>query len=118
MMADVPPTARQHRFNWRVPLFGAIISSLIGLRFLVYENDVDFFFTYVLILGPLATYVALLIFAIRKTRQQRITTTITWLAYVAATVLLFMNYGRLRPTLRWWLWSQRYKAAVLAQPQS
>lgn len=64
----------------------------------------------------LIAVVALLAYAIRKRPRRSLTMLLTLVAFVAISGILLKNAATLRPSLRWMLWSQRFKTEVLAQP--
>jgi hypothetical protein len=108
-------TAKQYVFSWPT-LLAATTACIVCLTITLFGNEVDWLL-YIVVFVPVVSVVVLLSLVIRKRREQRITTVAVLIAYVAVTALLFMNSGRLRSPLRWSLWSQRYKAELLAQPE-
>lgn len=73
---------------------------------------------YIFLVAPIicvTCLVALLVTGIRKRRHQFLSLLTTLLALLALTGALHMNGEALRASLRWLLWSHRFKAEVLAQ---
>jgi hypothetical protein len=108
-------TTEHCRFDWRKPLAAASVGALVSLLVTIYGDDVGWLL-YAVVVVVVGSCVLLLAIAIRKHRGQRLAAVGVFGAYLAITGLFFMNEGRLRPTLRWLLWSHYYKAEVLGQP--
>jgi hypothetical protein len=82
---------------------------------MVYFSDTTVLL-YIFGVSPIIVILLLVTVAIRKRPRQRLSILLTLVAYVTVTGALFINYGELRPALRWLLWSHRYKADLLATP--
>src|ERR1700675_2796280 len=107
--------AEHRRFDWRKPLVAAAVAILVSLLMTIYGTDIDWllYAAALIVLGGIAL---LVIVAVRKRRQQRVMALVIFGTYVAVTAMFFMDYGQLRPILRWTLWSHRYKSELLSQP--
>lgn len=114
-------TPRKLQFNWRMPLYAAAGACIVYLPITVYGSDMGDFL-YIFLVVPIISLVLsvalLLTFAMRRKSRQLLSGFAILAAYVAVTGALFMNYAQLRPSLRWLLWSNRYKAELLAVPDS
>ena len=105
-----------HHLNWKLPLYMTIGASVLLLALFVISANASLI--YALFIAPILclTLITLLIVAAvsRKPRPFfRVLLTIA--AVIACSWLLLKNEATLRPQLRWLLWSNRFKAAVLAQ---
>lgn len=103
--------------NWKVPLFFAAGAAVVQASLMVYSAYGDFLYT--LLLAPivcLVLFVTLIIAAIRKRRHQCVSLVLTMISFLAVSGVLGMNRTALRDSLRWQLWSHRFKAELLAQP--
>jgi hypothetical protein len=106
-------------FNWLYPLYAAIAALVIYLPLLLSKSfDIDGIL-YIFVLLPVLTIVTaliLLIIAIRRKRAPGPSILSVILIYWIVSGLMFLNTARLRPPMRWLLWSKQYKTLVLAQP--
>ena len=107
--------AEHRRFDWRKPLVAAAVAILLSLLMTIYGTDIDWllYAAALIVLGGIAL---LVIVTVRKRRQQRVMALVIFGTYVAVTAMFFVDYGQLRPILRWTLWSHRYKSELLSQP--
>jgi hypothetical protein len=110
-------SAEGDRFNWRLPLSGALGACVVFLPIMVYGSDIALIL-YILGVAPVIGILSLATVAIRKRLREPLSILLTLVAYVTVTGALLMNYGALRPALRWLVWSHRYKAELLAAPDS
>ena len=111
-MAD--RTAQEARLNWRLLLSVVLGASIALLALMVYSPYGDLL--YILFIAPLIG-LALVLAAVIQTRlRQRLSNLLTLVAFLASSAALLKNEGTLRPSLRWLLWSHRFKAQLLAQP--
>jgi hypothetical protein len=110
-----PGNESRKGFNWRLPLYGALGACVVFLLIIVYFSDI-FVLLYLLGVSTIIVILLLVTIVIRMRPRQRLSILLTLVAYVTVTGALFINYGELRPSLRWLLWSHRYKAELLAAP--
>lgn len=76
-------------------------------------------FLYLLFLAPaifLTCLVQLVVAAIRRRPRQCLSMSLALVAFLGASWFLFKSESTIRPSIRWLLWSRRFKAEVLAQP--
>jgi len=75
-------------------------------------------FLYFFFFAPifLTCLVLLVSAALRKRPRQCLSMLLTLAAFIGASWALLKNEGTIRPSIRWLLWSSRFKAEVLAQP--
>jgi hypothetical protein len=104
------------RFDW-VPLScvvaGACIVSASLMAYSAYGA-----FLYLLFSVPIVfTCLVLLVSsAARKRPRQCLSLLLTLVVFLGGSWVLLKNEDNLRPSIRWLLWSRRFKAEVLAQP--
>ena len=97
-----------------MPLCAAVVACLIFLPIMLSDGWDIASFLYLLVVVPIVSFVLLLTIAIRK--RQRLSTFLMLLAYLSVTGALHLSSHELRPSLRWLLWSPRFKAEVMTQP--
>jgi hypothetical protein len=108
--------AERGRLNWRLPLYVVAGASIVLLSLMVYSADGDLL--YILVIAPLVCLICLVLLltaAILKRSRQFLSTLLTLVAFIAVSGALLKNEGTLRPSIRWLLWSHRFKAEVMAQ---
>ncbi len=97
-----------------MPLCAAVVACLI-LLLITLSDGWDFYsFLYCLVVVPIVSLFLLVTIAIRK--RQRLSTFLMLLAYLAVTCAMVLSSHEVRSSLRWLLWSRRYKDEVMAQP--
>lgn len=114
-MVDRKPEPEQ--FNWQLPLCTLVGTSILLLFLFVYSAYGSIL--YVIFIAPifgLVWLVALIVAVIRKRPRQCLSLTLTLVVFLAVSALLLRHEDVLRASLRWLLWSQHFKAEVLAQP--
>jgi hypothetical protein len=104
------------RFNWHLPLYAAMGAFAVFIPLAKFPSDLALF-GYLFAILPIIS-VFLLIYAIRKGRQQRSSKIAMLITYWIVSAILIANYSAVRQTTRWWLWSRDYKVKVLKQPPS
>ncbi len=105
------------RFNWRLPLSVVVGTSIVLVSLMVYSPYGSLPYTFLIV--PIICLICLLLLlaaVIRKRPRQCLSMLLTLVGFLAASGALLKNEGALRPSLRWLLWSHRFKAEVLAQP--
>jgi hypothetical protein len=110
-------SADRKHLNWGLPLSVVAGGSIVLLSLMVYSPYGDLL--YILIIAPIVCLVCLFLMAasaIRKRPRQFLSALLTLVAFVAASGVLHINKNTVRASVRWLLWSRRYKAEVLAQP--
>ena len=111
--------AQQERFSWQLPLYVVVGASVALLSLFVYNADASLL--YLLFVVPsfgLSCLVLLVIAAIRKKPRRCLSMFVTVVAFLAVSGALPKEQGTLRSRLRWLIWSHRYKAELLATPDS
>jgi len=103
----VEKTSNENRVTWRLPLFTVLIALI---AFAVGGRDLVFPYIFV---GAVIS-ILLLNDMIRKKRSGLV---LTLVIYWAVSAVLVANVTTFRNAVRWLVWSQHYKAAVLAQPE-
>lgn len=103
----VEKTSNENRVTWRLPLFTVLIALI---AFAVGGRDLVFPYIFV---GAVISML-LLNDMIRKKRSGLV---LTLVIYWAVSAVLVANVTTFRNAVRWLVWSQHYKAAVLAQPE-
>jgi hypothetical protein len=105
--------------HWQYPCSAAIAALVVYLPMLVSRGFDFWLLLYLFILLPILTLLLgliLLVIGLVKHRAPNRAMVAMTLIYWAVSVALFMNVSRLRPTLRWLLWSKEFKTTVLLQP--
>jgi hypothetical protein len=110
----VERTVHEERLNWRLPLYVVAGACIASLSMMVYSPNGGLL--YMLVIAPLVCFILLIAVGIRKNPRQRLSILLTLIAFLAASAALLKNEGTLRPSIRWLLWSHRYKAELLALP--
>lgn len=103
--------------GWRLPLFVVASAGVVQVSLMVCSPYGDLL--YIFLIAPiicLTCLVLLLIAGLRKRQRQCISLLSTLLALLAVSGALHIKRDTLRASLRWRLWSHRFKAEVLAQP--
>ena len=105
------------RFTWKLPLCVIAGASILLLSLIVLSADAPLFYLFVIAPILCLVFLVLLVAAvIRRKPRQSLSMLLALVAFLAASGMLTKNHGRLRPSLRWLLWSRHYKAQVLQQP--
>jgi hypothetical protein len=103
-----------HRFSWRLPLYTALATTVIFLLDALAEPDGLLYF-----LLTILVIVLLLVFivsaSVGKNRARCVSILSVLMVYSILSFALFRNEYAIRNAARWFLWSRRYKAEVLAQ---
>jgi len=110
-------TTDARHLNWRPFLSVVVGGSIVLLSLVVYSPYGDLL--NLLIIVPIICLVCLLLMvasAISKRPRQCLASFLALLALVAVSGVLHIKKDTVRASIRWLLWSQRYKAEVLAQP--
>lgn len=109
--------AENRRFDWRKPVIAAAIALLVSLLITIYGTDIDWllYSAAVAVLGSIVLLGSIALRAVFRKGQDVLMALAIFGAYGAVTAAFFIGYGQLRPTLRWTLWSHRYKSEFLAQ---
>jgi hypothetical protein len=115
-VATPASVAEEDRFSWRLPLYAAVGTVMVFLPLVISSADLGFLF-YLFVAIPLVS-VVLFTLAVRKKGRQRLSMLSMLVVYWAGSAVLVRNDTALRETARWSLWSRRYKADVLRQPDS
>jgi hypothetical protein len=108
--------ADQRQLNWALLLGVVAGGSVVLLSLMVYSPYGDLL--YILPIAPIVCLVCLLLMvasAIRKRPRQCLSALLALAVFVAATGVILVKKDSIRAYARWLLWSQRYKAEVLAQ---
>lgn len=103
--------------SWKLPLFVAAGAGAVQVSLMVYSAYGDLL--YLLLIAPIVCLICLVLLVIaglRKRQRQCLSILGTLLALLAVSGALHINRETLRASLRWRLWSHRFKAEVLAQP--
>ena len=105
------------RFDWVLLSSAVVGASVVFVSLMVYSAYAPFL--YLLFFAPiifLACLILLVASAIDKRPRQCLSMLLTLVAFLGASWALFKNEGTIRPSIRWLLWSHRFKAEVLARP--
>jgi hypothetical protein len=111
------PNESKDQFDWVRPLCVVVGASILFVSLMAYSAYAPFL--YLLFFAPiifLACLILLVAAAIDKRPRQCLSMLLTLVAFLGASWALFKNEGTIRPSIRWLLWSHRFKAEVLARP--
>ena len=107
---------QEHRFNWRLPLAALLSTPLIFLIVAIFQSES---LVYLFFMVPIIS-VVLIVFAVYSAIARKKLRSVSILSMLAIfwllSVLLFRNYLAVRSAARWLIWSDDYKARVVAQP--
>jgi hypothetical protein len=101
---------------WKLPTLIVAASAVIFLLLIICTA---YFFVWIpsfAIIGCLFCFILMAIAAIRKRKRQIISSLLAIIALAAVAAALLKGGDALRSYLRWLLWSQRFKAELMAQP--
>jgi hypothetical protein len=104
------------RTNLELPAHGAFAAVIVVLPTMIFGYDIGPFFL-TLLLGAIVSLI-LLIIAVQQVRRRGLSVLLMLAFFCAAGLLLFRVSQDVRTAVRWLIQSKRYKAAVLAQPDS
>ena len=105
------------QLNWWLFLIVVVGGGIVLLSLVVCSPYGDIL--NLLLIAPVICLVCLLLmaaFAIRKKLRQCLSVFLALLVFVAISCVLHFKKDTVRASIRWLLWSQRYKAEVLALP--
>jgi hypothetical protein len=102
--------------NWRLPFYGALGATIIFSPKMVFGNDVSTFFITAITAAIISLILLVILFL--KIRRQTLPTLVMTVAFLTVSWLLFHISDDVRTEGRWLVHSKRYKAEVLAQPNS
>jgi hypothetical protein len=108
--------AQEDRFKWRPSLYAAVGPVIVFLPLVISSADLGVIL-YLFVAIPIVS-VVLLTLTVRKKGRQRLSMLSMLVVYWAVSAALVGNDTALREATRWSLWSKRYKADVLRQPDS
>ena len=112
----VDKTNQEHRFNWRLPFAALLSTPLIFLILAICQSES---LVYLFFVVPIIS-VVLIVFAVYSAIARKKLRSVSILSMLAIfwllSVLLFRNYLAVRSAARWLIWSDDYKARVVAQP--
>jgi hypothetical protein len=105
----------KRRFDWVLPSCVVVCATIVIVSLVAYSAYA--WFDYFLFFAPiifLTCLVLLVTAAIRKRPRQCLSILVTLVAFLGVSCALFTKESTLRPTLRWLLWSHRYKVELVA----
>jgi hypothetical protein len=105
------------RFDCVTPSFVVVSASVVFVSLMVYSAYAEFLYS--IFFAPITFLTCLLLLvaaAVRKRRSQSLSMLLTLVAFLGVSWALVKNEGTIRPSIRWLLWSHRFKAEILAQP--
>lgn len=112
----VDKTAEGNRFNCWLLLYAAAATFVVFISIAAGTLAPDIsLILYIFVVVPVIS-LSLLVAAFRKKRRQRLSILSMLAICWAISAALVGNYSAVRTTVRWLVWSHRYKAEVLAQP--
>jgi hypothetical protein len=106
-------------FNWRMQLYAALIALVLFIAINICPSDTALLL-YIFLVAPLllGSTICLAIFVVfSKNRRQYLGLVPTLAIFYAISAATFWHGFDIRSAARWLVWSNDYKARVLAQPQ-
>ena len=105
------------RVDWLPPLCVVVAVTIVFVSLMGYSAYATFlYFPFFAPIIFLTCLVLLGVAAIRRRPRQSLSTLLTLVAFLGTSWSLLRNESTIRPSIRWLLWSRRFKAEVLAQP--
>jgi hypothetical protein len=112
----VDKTNQEDRFNWWLPFCALVGTPVIFLILAICQSES---LVYLFFVVPIIS-VVLIVFAVYSAIARKKLRSVSILSMLAIfwllSVLLFRNYLAVRSAARWLIWSDDYKARVVAQP--
>jgi hypothetical protein len=112
-------SSAQDRFNWRWPLCCVLAALILFVPAALWDPDLcllGFVIADAIIGIVLISYAVIKAFA--KKRRECLSILLMFVIYGATSALLIANQNAIRTTARWLMWSNSYKARVLAESDS
>jgi hypothetical protein len=107
---------RNDRFRWQLPLYTALASVLVFTPLIMAGQDFDILYLLTAFFASLLLLVLAVVSLFRKKGLQSLTRLSMFVVLCVASFLLMKHGEAIRASCRWLLWSNRYKAEVMAQP--
>jgi len=108
----VEKTVQRDRFNWWLPIYGAVGGFVLFLPFVISGVWDIVEVLYFLVVVPIISLILLVV----SIRRKSISVLSMLAAYCAVSLILMKSSYDLRTAGRWILWSKVYKSQLLAQP--
>jgi hypothetical protein len=107
------------RVNWALPAGTAAAVLIISAILIVWTPYAVFPLLFVLIpLVCLTLLVLLLVASVRKSKRLQISSAIAFAVVIAISFGILRLHDSIRESLRWLLWSNRFKSELMALPSS
>jgi hypothetical protein len=105
-------------FTWRMQLYAVLIALVLSIAIGICPEDTALLL-YIFLVAPLliGSAISLAIFVFSKKRRQYLGLVPTLAVLCAISAVTFLHGFDIRSTARWLVWSNDYKARVLAQPE-
>ena len=94
-------------------MFSAAVALIASLVAIVFTSDIGTLL-YLIGIAILSTLLLGIAIALRRGRQQRLTSVAAFGVFLFVTVGVLISQRQIRPHLLWLVWSNRYKSEVLA----
>jgi hypothetical protein len=107
----------KERFNWRLLLYAATATVVVCILDALAESD-GLVYLLAAAVVSLLSFALLLVAAIAKKFRICLTALSMLLVFWIVSFGMARNHYSIRNAARWSLWSRRYKAEVLAQPET
>jgi hypothetical protein len=104
------------RFDWQLPLCAAVVTIVLCFLDALADSD-GLLYLLMAAVVSLLCFVLLLVAAIAKKLRLCVAVLSMLLVFWAASFVMIKNHYAIRNAARWSLWSRRYQAEVLAQPE-
>lgn len=96
-------------------VFSAAVALIASLAAIVFTSDIGTLL-YLIGIAILSTLLLGIAIALRRGREQRLTSVAAFGAFLIVTVGVLNSQQQIRPHFLWLVWSDRYKSEVLANP--
>jgi hypothetical protein len=114
----VEKAPHEDRFNWRLPTYAAVGALVVLVSVATWTSESIVYALTVVPPVSLILGISSLRAAIAKKPRQSLSRLSMLIVFWIVSVALLRNYFEIRNASRWLLWSDRYKADVLAQADS
>jgi hypothetical protein len=107
----------EDQLTWLLPSGVIVGASTLLISLIIYSPYGSLLYTF--LIAPIICLICLLLIlsaAIRKRLRRCLSMLLMLVVFLVASGVLLKNNNSIRASLRWLLWSKRFKAEVLAQP--
>lgn len=103
------------RFDWASLFCVVVCGSIVFVSLMAYSAYAGFLYFFFFVPVFLTCLILMVAAAVHKRSGQSLLMLLTLVAFLGVSWTLLESEGTIRPSIRWQLWSHRFKAEVLAQ---